>query len=248
MGGGRPADEATPKTDFASGAGVFAPEGEGRSGTAEQVVLQVIRALYEGRYAPGQKLLESDLSQRFGIGRGTVREALRRLEAEGIVTAALNRGASIRMFSRRAVTGLLEVTAELAALAARLAAERVGSGHDVAPLDRALAELQNAIEARSPYDLSRARYGFYRVLAETTGNQELGRILVRNDMAIVRTQFRAAFSLESEAERVAHYGVVVRHVANGNPSGAERAMRAAAQNVLRDIGKLPDHLFASDAP
>src|ERR1700722_18666908 len=79
-----------------------------RASSADQIASEILRGLYDGRYNAGQKLTEAALTKRFSVGRGTVREALRRLTAEGVVTWSLNRGVNIRMLSRQEAREALE--------------------------------------------------------------------------------------------------------------------------------------------
>ena len=60
----------------------------------------IVDGLYRGRYVPGQRLVEADLTRDFEVGRGSVREALSRLAAEGLVTMNLHRSAVLRQLSR----------------------------------------------------------------------------------------------------------------------------------------------------
>jgi len=75
------------------------------------------------KFAPGARLVENDLTLRFAVSRGPVREALRRLAAEGLIVHLPNRGAVVRSLRRREIQELFEIRIELESLAARLAAD-----------------------------------------------------------------------------------------------------------------------------
>jgi DNA-binding GntR family transcriptional regulator len=75
------------------------------------------------RLPPGARLVESDLTTRFMVSRGPVREALRRLAAEGLIEHVPHRGAVVRRLSPREIRELFQIRIELEALGARLAAE-----------------------------------------------------------------------------------------------------------------------------
>ena len=208
------------------------------------VVAEIVRGLYEGRFVPGQKLLENDLTQRFGVGRGSVREALRCLEAEGMVTAVLNRGAAIRVFSRSGVRDLLEVMEQMAGVAARLAAERICQPEDAAPLRKCVEAFEAGVETGSFYPLAVARYEFYGKLVALAKNRELFRLLVRNEMTVVQTQFRSAFDLAHERQDLADYKRVVDRISAGDGAGAERAIRQLFKRAATSLQRLPDSHFA----
>ena len=75
----------------------------------ELIFREIVQGLYNGTYVPGQRLVEVDLTQRWGVSRGTVREALNRLAAEGIVVLNRHRGAAIRVLNRAEMQDILAV-------------------------------------------------------------------------------------------------------------------------------------------
>lgn len=101
---------------------------------ASVVATEVIReAILDGRLPPGRRLKEEELAQELGISRTPVREALLMLQAEGLVDAAPNRGATVRSHSADDLTDLYQLRALLEGYAARLAATRL-SGDTIAAL------------------------------------------------------------------------------------------------------------------
>jgi len=68
--------------------------------SSDQVVEHITRNILAGRYVPGQRLVEADLTHALSISRGPVREAYRRLDALGILTRTMHRGACVRALSR----------------------------------------------------------------------------------------------------------------------------------------------------
>src|SRR5579863_9609922 len=97
-----------------------------RSASA-QVVAHVKEAIRSGRLSPGQRLLESELTGRLGMSRGPVREALAQLQVEGFIDVEPHRGARVHQMSRDEMTQLFHVRGLLAADAARLAAQQIGT-------------------------------------------------------------------------------------------------------------------------
>ena len=107
------------------------------------VFRDIIRGLYEGRFAPGQRLVEGDLTALYGVSRGPVREALSRLAAEGIVELRPQRGAVVRRLSRAEAIDIMRVVGSLMGLAARLAVGRIDAPGMAARLQTLLAELES---------------------------------------------------------------------------------------------------------
>src|SRR5580704_15070733 len=92
---------------------------------AEELRLQLADEIVRGALAPGAALDETDLARRFSVSRTPVREALRQLVASGLVESRAHRGAVVARPSIQRLTGMFEAMAELEALCAGLAAERM---------------------------------------------------------------------------------------------------------------------------
>jgi len=97
---------------------------------------QLRAAIVENRYRPGQRLVEQRIAAELGLSRTPVREALRILEAEGLVVSERNRGAIVRPLSPTEVVDLYGLRIRLESYAAELAAERIDDG-ELAELDAA---------------------------------------------------------------------------------------------------------------
>src|SRR5471030_511821 len=92
---------------------------------AEELRLQLADEIVRGVLAPGAALDETDIATRFKVSRTPVREALRQLAASGLIDARAHRGAVVARPSLERLTGMFEAMAELEALCAGLAAERM---------------------------------------------------------------------------------------------------------------------------
>lgn len=212
--------------------------------SSDHLVGKILRGLYEGRYAPGQRLIEADLTREYGVSRSSVREALKRLAAEGTVALSLHRGAQIRALSRVEVAEVLAVVEVLTGLAARLAAGRIGIGDNRARVERAMAELAAAEAGRDAFGFARARDRFYHALVLAGGNRELARVLPTMQVHLIRVQFGPAAT--TREYRLEDYRRVVAAVLAGDAAGAEAAMRRHISDGLARILKLPDAAFATD--
>lgn len=216
-----------------------------RTGSVDHVVAEILRALYEGRLVPGQKLLESDITRRFSVGRGSVREALRRLEIEGLVTSSLHRGASLRRLRRDEARDLLEVNEMLLGLCARFAAERLKRPAQAKSLRTAVKALAGHLDDANSYEIGRARYAFVEALVALSGNEELARLLLRLEPSIVRTQFRAAYDLEHERLCLKTFERVADFVEAKNGEAAELTLRRYVQFSSTAIQSLSERHFAA---
>src|SRR5438876_6946511 len=103
---------------------------------ADDLALALEEAIVSGRIAPGSVLRQEQLSERFGVSRTPIREALRRLAALGLVSFVPNRGVRVRTLSRDELREAFLVRAELESLATELAVPRM-TEDDLAALDSA---------------------------------------------------------------------------------------------------------------
>ena len=201
----------------------------------DQIVRDILRGLAEGRYAPGQRLAEPDLMARYGVGRSTVREALGRLTAEGVVSLAPHRGAHIRQLTRAEAVDVLRVTGVLLGLAARQAAEAVAAGADAAAFGAAAQEFldKGAGEARARY---------YRRLTRLAGNADLARLLPSMQVHLIRAQLGGGLPKGRGDHRALVAGVL-----EAAPERAEAAAHRHIRRQIEAVPSLPDAVFAPPA-
>lgn len=217
---------------------------DGRS-SPNMIVREVLRGLYRGRFAPGQKLIEADLTREFGVSRGSVREALNRLAAEGVVTLTLHRGAYIRSLTRAEVVDMLSVMEVIVGLAARDAAKRIGLPGNKALLDEAYNRLASFKEVTDFLAYVRARNSFYRALIGIGGNRELERVFNGMNVHLLRIQFQG--STADSSSRAKDYEKMTAAIRAGIPERAEAIARQHIRRVSEGIASLPSDAFASEA-
>jgi GntR family transcriptional regulator, trigonelline degradation regulator len=142
----------------------------------KQVIELLRNAIISFEYDPGERLVERDLCERFDVSRTVIREALRHLEAEGLVELVANRGPIVSSPTLAEGKALYEVREALEALAARLCAERATPAQKK-KVDRALLLVAAAYEKD---DLSRqlqAKDEFYARLCEGAQNPAIASML-----------------------------------------------------------------------
>jgi DNA-binding GntR family transcriptional regulator len=211
---------------------------KGRS-SSSAVVRDIVRGLHDGRYVPGQRLVEPDLMKRYGVSRSTVREALQRLAAEGVVDTSPFRGAQIRHPTRSEAEDTLSVLEVLIGLAARQAAERINLTGRKDLFEQAYYELVSTEGAIDLLDQIRARNRFYRAMSLTSGNLALSRLLPQLQVHLVRSYQR-----QDSSERFRDYKAIAAAILAGSPGKAEQAARDHITKISSDLARLPDELFA----
>ena len=208
-----------------------APEREtGADGAAngpDRIVHAVARGLHDGGFAPGERLSERGLAERFDLPRAAVRDALRRLEDGGLLEFIPYRGAQIRNPTAREQRDGLLVLERLLGLAARLAAERIGEGDVRERVAEAWAALQRSPQPLTGHDGAKARERFHAALAQAGGARELLRLMPGAQMHLLTAPWPADPEDPLEA-----YRAIVRAILSGAPDEAEAAGRAHVAMML----------------
>jgi DNA-binding GntR family transcriptional regulator len=138
-----------------------AAAGADQQGLVDELAQQLQVRILTGALPVGSRLRQEALAEEFGVSRTPVREALRQLQATGMVEVQPNRGAVVRGASARDIRENLEVRAELEAYAAELAAERVRDEHlvQMREANQAFAALAEDYLSKAPADRDEAAAG-----------------------------------------------------------------------------------------
>jgi DNA-binding GntR family transcriptional regulator len=133
-------------------------------------------AILSSRFKQGQRLIERDLCELFGVSRPPVREALRELEVEGLIENVPNRGPMVARLKKSDAESIYQVRGVLEALAAKLFVQQA-SDEQVARLESALVNLAKAYKDGDVESNIKAKAEFYDVLFEGSGNEIIPSIL-----------------------------------------------------------------------
>jgi DNA-binding GntR family transcriptional regulator len=203
----------------------------------EQVLDLLRREIVEMRLRPGQRLVERELIQRIGVSRTTIREALRELAAEGLVTTIPQKGAIVAVPSWREAEELYEVRALLEGAAAREFAERATDAH-VAELRGALVLVEQSENDSDA--LLNAKDAFYRVLFEGAGNTTIRQIIesLQARVAVLRASSLRAPNRpkQSVVEIRAIVEAIERRDAEAAADAASYHVRQASHTLFTQIG------------
>lgn len=144
----------------------------GRTSLREQALASLRRAISSGTIKPGTRMVEADLSAQLGISRGTLREAMRQLQQEGLVEADARGRLSVRSLGTAEIIDIFLVRGALEALAVRTLCAREDRASALgalrATLDGMAAAGEERIAERIEADLE-----FHRTLVRATGNATL---------------------------------------------------------------------------
>lgn len=207
---------------------------------------QIAAAVRSGEYPPGAHLRQETLADRFKVSRTPIREALRILEAKGVVELIPNQGAVVRTPAPREIREAYQVRAELEGLAAELAAEWITEGQ-IERLAAAEVGFKAAVEALSPAGAGGARAAakapargartrqptwveaneeFHDLIVEAAGNRRLRAMLADLHSGFLRPVMLATTSMDGRwmRENVAQHEAILAAIVRHDAAEARRQM------------------------
>ena len=155
------------------------------------VVFNTLRqAILKGELAPGERLMEIQLAEKLGVSRTPIREAIRKLELEGLVLMIPRKGAEVARISEKSLRDVLEVRRSLEELAIELACERM-TEEELRTLEQAQAAFKKAIEDGDAMAIAETDGSYHDLIYQGTGNDKLVQILnnLREQMYRYRLEY-----------------------------------------------------------
>lgn len=150
-------------------------------------------AIAQGEFNPGERLVERVLCERTGVSRTSLREALRELENEGLVTNLPNRGVIIATLTRKEAKAIFDVRAALEAMVCRLFCE-MATVEQMAECQQSFEGVIKAYEAGVPREMITAKSQFYDVLLAGVGNEIADRTLRSVHLRVSQLRMTSLFS------------------------------------------------------
>lgn len=138
----------------------------------EIVYEELKREILVGEIAPGTRMMEIELADEMGVSRTPVRETIRKLEKEGLVTIEPRKGAYASDVSIKDMVDVLEVREDLEAMAAAMAAQKVNKDEKQALIE-ATMEYKEAVESERTEDIIRCDEKFHQLIVNCSGNKTL---------------------------------------------------------------------------
>lgn len=206
----------------------------------DRVVEAIYRGIKEGRFVPGQRLVEADLTRQLDVSRGPLREALRRLSSEGFITIEPHKGAIVRKMTREDVLHIFSVREVLEGFAARLAAENIAAADNRQRLSAVLKEMQAHYDANDLVDYMESNEKFHDLVVELSGNRHLQALVSQLRTPLYRYQFDHLMNVSSKRNSMDGHKMIADAILKGDGAAAEQAMKNHVANAQRFITTLVD--------
>jgi DNA-binding GntR family transcriptional regulator len=202
----------------------------------EQALASLRTAITSGQIPPETQMVETELSEQLGISRGTLREAMRQLQQEGLLVVRSRGRLFVRRLGPKEITDIFLVRASLEALAAGLLAGRDDRTTVAAELRRLLAEMNRAVAVEDLERRIEADLTFHRALCGLTGNESLLHTWEGLEGSIRMSIMFAGQERAVGNMDVARHDAIVDSIESGDRADAEAAVREhmawAAGNLI----------------
>jgi DNA-binding GntR family transcriptional regulator len=199
---------------------------------AESRPVDSIRAaIVGGEFAPGQRLVEADLCERFGMSRFVTRAALQELAGRGLVAFERNRGARVREISLAEAIEITQVRRLLEGHEAARAAERVTAAEATA-LRAVISDMRAAVRGSELLRYSDLNARLHAAIRDISAHETSARLLRQLRDQTVRHSFTLALVPGRPAVSLPQHEAIVAAVAARDAATAERAMHDHLQSVI----------------
>lgn len=195
------------------------------------VVEEVRAAILQGEYAPNQRLIETDLCERFSTSRFIARAALQQLSAQGLVEFQRNRGARVRDISLDEAIEITQVRKLLEGLQASLAAERITRA-EAASLRTIVKDMRAAVGSAEPLRYSDLNARLHAAIRDIAAHQTSARLLRQLRDQTVRHSFSLSLVPGRALVSLPQHEAIVAAVTARDPVAAEQAMHDHLQSVI----------------
>jgi DNA-binding GntR family transcriptional regulator len=192
----------------------------------EQIAARLAERILEGSHAPGERIREEQVAAQFAVSRGPVREALRLLEKDGLITLTARRGATVTDLSVDEVREIFEIRAVLNGLRDRSIAESAARTQVLPLLETEVARLAQCVRAREGAEqYVDTVLQINRLLNRATPNRRLSSYLSSLEQQTARYSRLGLSTPERRRQSVQRWQKLVRAIRNGDGEMAERIAR-----------------------
>lgn len=220
---------------------------EGSHGRKEASVADYLSAaIMSGRLVPGQRLVEAELTSNLGVSRGPVREAFRRLSAEGLIEIVPNRGAVVRRLSLEEALELFEIRTELEALAARRAAENMKDAPIREAFNGAIAAIWSVAPRHSTVDYLQENQRFHAAIMAASGNNQLVKLHQQLHLSLILAQINSSLSSHIISASLNEHRLIASAICARDSQAADQAVREHLHRAQGFMRVMPPDLFRGE--
>ncbi len=199
------------------------------------VVFNTLRqAILTGELKPGERLMEIHLANKLGVSRTPIREAIRKLELEGLVTMIPRRGAEVAQITEKSMNDVLEVRRAMDALCVELACDRI-TPEELEQLKEACDVFEAAVKTRDVKKIAQADVALHDIILRATGNQRLIQLVNNLSEQMYRYRFEYIKDSSQHERLVEEHRVIYQSIVQKDKETASQAAKTHIDNQEKSI-------------
>lgn len=199
------------------------------------VVFNTLRqAILTGELKPGERLMEIHLANKLGVSRTPIREAIRKLELEGLVTMIPRRGAEVAQITEKSMNDVLEVRRALDALCVELACERI-TEEDLGRLKQACDAFEAAVWTKDVKKVAKADVELHDIIVQATGNQRLIQLINNLSEQMYRYRFEYIKDISQHQQLIDEHRMIYESIVKKDKEAASQAAHVHIDNQKKAI-------------
>lgn len=199
------------------------------------VVFNTLRqAILRGELKPGERLMEIQLANKLGVSRTPIREAIRKLELEGLVLMIPRKGAEVAEITEKNLRDVLEVRCALEELAVQLACDRMDED-GISELRAAAVSFENVLESDDITQIAQADVAFHDVIYAATDNRRLIQLL--NNLREQMYRYRIEYLKKKECYQqiLGEHSKLIETIAAGDKDAATKITGQHIKNQVETV-------------
>lgn len=199
------------------------------------VVFNTLRqAILTGELKPGERLMEIHLANRLGVSRTPIREAIRKLELEGLVTMIPRKGAEVAQITEKSMNDVLEVRRAMDALCVELACDRITT-EELERLKEACDHFELAVKSKDVKKIAQADVALHDIIVQATGNQRLVQLVNNLSEQMYRYRFEYIKDISQHEKLVEEHRIIYESIVRKDKETACKAAKLHIDNQKNTI-------------
>ena len=199
------------------------------------VVFNTLRqAILTGELKPGERLMEIHLANRLGVSRTPIREAIRKLELEGLVIMIPRRGAEVAQITEKSMNDVLEVRRALDALCTELACDRI-SADELDELRLACQKFEEMVKTKDLKKIVQADVALHNIIVQATRNQRLVQLINNLSEQMYRYRFEYLKDYSQHEKLVEEHRIIYESIVAKDKETASKAAKIHIDNQEKAI-------------
>lgn len=201
------------------------------------VVFNTLRqAILTGEMKPGERLMEIHLANKLGVSRTPIREAIRKLELEGLVTMIPRRGAEVAEITEKSLKDVLEVRRTLDALSVELACDRIND-EELESLRTACLKFEEATKTKDARVIAKADVSLHDIIVKATRNQRLIQLVNNLSEQMYRYRFEYIKDESGHATLIDEHRIIYESIRRKDKETAANTAKLHIDNQEKAIMK-----------